>query len=246
MCSLVDRWNWTIPLTISLRGGALWEWNYLIHKLTNLPQELITVGPSSIVWPLEASGCFLVNSLRRALTQVKFPGYMNFPHNIIWESSAPTNVQSFCWRVYHGKIATQDKLQRRGFQVANRCALCLVDSESEDHLFLQCDFDMLVWARISSKLSIFGPLHATIRECISAWKGMNYIYEFQTSMKVSLHAIMWFLWLEWNEKIFSDKAKTTEEVVRRIMLNTGNWLTIAGFFSVTKQGRWNQITFDPG
>ncbi|CAN0926381.1 LINE-1 reverse transcriptase homolog [Linum grandiflorum] len=246
LCSFNDRWIWNIPLSTTLRGGALTEWQHLLNRLASMPADFLTAGPDSIVWPLEISSVFSVKSLRLALTSEKFPGEIRFPHSTIWNKGAPSKVQCFCWQVYLGKIASQDNLQKRGFLLANRCVLCYKELESIDHMFLSCEFTMSIWRKTSSALSIHGPLSSSVCDVISSWKGLNCISTFQVAMKGILHSILWFIWLERNDRIFKGKEKSSNAVFRRIMLNVGNWSYAAGFFSLERQRQWSHFIFDPG
>ncbi|CAN1269770.1 hypothetical protein LINPERPRIM_LOCUS13704 [Linum perenne] len=128
-----DR-TWQIPMTISLRGGALQEWHLLLNRLEELPEFVISSRPAYIVWPLHALATFSVASLRRQKTEELFPGDRSFPHSLIWRKGVPTKIQGFCWLTFHGKIASLDNLQRRGFLLANRCVLCCRCSETIDQL----------------------------------------------------------------------------------------------------------------
>ncbi|CAN1192966.1 hypothetical protein LINPERHAP2_LOCUS41798 [Linum perenne] len=118
LCRLVSYslWRrWHIPLTTTLRGGALEEWNQLMLQLDELPEGILTAGPAAPIWPLEASSQFSVRSLRGSLISDKFPGSLAFPHEVIWLNGVPPKVQAFCWMVSHSKIASLDNLQKRGF-----------------------------------------------------------------------------------------------------------------------------------
>ncbi|CAN1257445.1 Transposon TX1 uncharacterized 149 kDa protein [Linum perenne] len=196
LCFVHNRRSWNIPLTTTLRGGALAEWNQLMARLGQIPEGLITAGPASPIWPLETSGCFSVRSLRRSLTLDKFPGDPSFPMHSIWLAGVPSKVQAFCWMVFHSKIASLDNLQKRGFHLANRCVLCCKDEESVNHLFLRCEFAMSIWNRISSALSIFGPRANCVSNAFLEWKGMNCFPSFQGGSGFVLHAFLWFIWLE--------------------------------------------------
>ncbi|CAN1311894.1 Putative ribonuclease H protein At1g65750 [Linum perenne] len=161
--SLSPRRSWQIPLNNTLRGGAWREWQHLLNRLEELPEDLITEGPAFIVWPLEASARFSVASLRRQLVDESFPGDPSFPHSLIWIKEVPTKIQGFCWTTFHMKIASLDNLQKRGFQLANWCVLCHKGTESIDHMFIHCDYSSSVWNRLSSTLSIIGPRSPTIQ-----------------------------------------------------------------------------------
>ena len=130
-------------------------------------------GPSSIVWPLELAGVFSVRSYRAALSGQRFPGSNHFPHDTVWSNIVPSKIQNFIWMVFHGKIATIDNLQRRGFHMVGRCVMCNRHYELVDHLFLGCDFSGTIWNRLSSALSLIGPFHDDVVSFLLAWKGMN-------------------------------------------------------------------------
>ncbi|CAN1808097.1 hypothetical protein LINPERHAP1_LOCUS25286 [Linum perenne] len=218
--SLSPRRSWQIPLNNTLRGGAWREWQHLLNRLEELPEDLITAGPAFIVWPLEASARFSVASLRRQLVDESFPGDPSFPHSLIWIKEVPTKIQGFCWTTFHMK--------------------------SIDHMFIHCDYSSSVWNRLSSTLSIIGPRSSTIQELFLAWKGLNCVPRFTDAMKVLLHAYCWFVWLERNERIFKERSRDSRHTFVRIMLNVGRWMTAADLFSVDRFNCWNNFIYDPG
>ncbi|CAN1121444.1 Putative ribonuclease H protein At1g65750, partial [Linum perenne] len=186
LCSFDSGWIWNIPLTTSLRGGALEEWNQLLEYLARLPPDFVTGGPAWIIWSLEGSGAFSVRSLRLWLSKDRFQGSLECPHHTIWAKGVPPKIQSFCWMVWHKKIASVDNLQRRGMTLVNRCAMCEKNLESVDHLFIHCEFAVAVWNRVSSILSLFGPRNEDVRGLFAAWKGMNCIPIFENVVGVVL------------------------------------------------------------
>ncbi|CAN0891450.1 Putative ribonuclease H protein At1g65750 [Linum grandiflorum] len=244
--SFDDRRRWSIPLTTTLRGGALLEWEQLQHRLEELPADFLTAGPASICWPLETSSIFSVRSMRNMIHSEKFSGISGFPMDIIWEKSAPTKVQGFCWMVFYGKIATLDNLQRRGMQLANRCVMCGICNETVEHLLIHCTFSAKVWTKLSSAISLFGPHQWEICDFIQAWEGMRCDSRFNDAMKVLMHATFWCLWLERNDRIFNDKVKSSQQVFHKIVWSVCSWLGAAGVFSVDKQVSWTRCLFDPG
>ncbi|CAN1346171.1 Putative ribonuclease H protein At1g65750 [Linum perenne] len=246
MFSVNSRCQWQIPLSTTLRGGALREWNHLLQRLDSLPADFIKEGPAHIYWPLESSGTFSVRSLRTRLAQEAVAEVLLFPHEVIWSKPAPIKVQAFLWMVYHKKLATIDNLQRRGIPLVNRCPLCLTCLESVDHLLWQCSFTVEVWQWISSTLSLYGPFSHDVRGLIAGWKGMNCIPLFSEVTSVLLHAFLWCSWLERNDRVFKDKATTAKQVAIRALFNVGRWLSAWKVFSSDRFRCWNSFIFDPG
>ncbi|CAN1781791.1 Putative ribonuclease H protein At1g65750 [Linum perenne] len=245
LCFVSDRRRWSIPLSTTLRGGALDDWNSLITHLEELPEELITAGPAAPSWPLESSGRFSVSSLRRSLTFDIFPGDPSFPQDTIWLAGVPPKIQALCWMAFHSKIASLDNLQKRGFQLANMCVLCAKDEESIIHLFFRCEFSMSIWNRISSVLSIFGPRGNSVSNALTEWKGMNCSPSFQGGSRLVFHAFLWFVWLERNNRIFNDISARESQIYFRIMLNVGRWMVTATLFPADNMQSWIRLIFDP-
>ncbi|CAN1243527.1 hypothetical protein LINPERPRIM_LOCUS5717 [Linum perenne] len=148
--------------------------------------------------------------------------------------------------VWHGKIASIDNLQKRGMIMTNWCALCQKDAESVDHLFSQCHFASEVWDRVSSKLSLFGPRNGNVKGLFSAWKGMNCTPSFPESSRVVIHGVVWYIWLERNERVFKDVRRSEFQVSQRVLCNIGRWLGAARVFSEPRLSRWYEFIFDPG
>ncbi|CAN1725453.1 hypothetical protein LINPERHAP1_LOCUS91 [Linum perenne] len=214
--------------------------------LDAIPTDTFTSGPSSVIWPLDPTGCFSVSSLRRSLAKEKLSGVPLFPHETIWCSTVPSKFICFSWRVYFKKIATIDNLQRKGLQLVNRCALCLSHLESVDYIFLHCDFTSMVWNQLSSALSIFGPKPVDMADLVIAWKGMNCVSILAPTMKVFLHAFFWFIWKERNDRIFNDSSHRPHFLAFRILSTIDDWLLASGKFSPSSAGVWRRLLFDNG
>ncbi|CAN0921772.1 hypothetical protein LINGRAHAP2_LOCUS32762, partial [Linum grandiflorum] len=246
LCSFHDSRSWSIPLRFVLRGGAREEWNRLVAHLASIPADFISAGPAYIVWPLETSGVFSVSSLRNVSSTQRFPGNSYFPHEVVWYHCVPSKIQCFIWMVFHKKIATIENLQRRGFHLAGRCVLCYNHGETIDHIFLHCAFTRDIWRRFSSVLSIHGPVTANVDGFITAWKGMNFISRFNVVMRVMMHATLWSVWLERNNRIFRDESRTTNQIFHKIMRLVGSWLHSWGLFSDMLLSDWHRVVLDTG
>ncbi|KAJ9691389.1 hypothetical protein PVL29_013542 [Vitis rotundifolia] len=57
-----------------------------------------------------------------------------FPNRCIWVDKVPTKVSFFAWEATWGKILTLDRLQKRGWQLPNRCFLSGCEEENVNHI----------------------------------------------------------------------------------------------------------------
>ncbi|CAN0912200.1 Transposon TX1 uncharacterized 149 kDa protein [Linum grandiflorum] len=198
----VDRNQWTIGLSISLRGGALEELNRLQELLQNLPPDIISSGPPRLRWRHDERNGFSVHSFKSSLLDSKFPGADDYPASTVWVSTVPTKVCCFVWLASNNSIATMDNLHRRGCVVPNRCVLCCVAEESVSHLLLHCSFSNLVWFRLCRVWGDFAPLPSDVLHVLKGWKDGNCVASFGRFRRVVCHSIWWFIWLERNDRIF--------------------------------------------
>ncbi|CAN1279152.1 hypothetical protein LINPERPRIM_LOCUS16904, partial [Linum perenne] len=181
----------------------------------------------------------------KLLLAERFPGSNSFPASWIWASSAPSKVQFFCWLVFRNRIATIDNLQRRGFAFPNRC-VCELEAESADHIFIQCRFSSQVWSKLSSTLSIHGPMPSSLGALLLMWKDMNWALDFSVAKKVLLHSFFWHIWLERNDRIFKDACRSVQQVFIRIWMAIARWLHSFGRFDDSKRREWVRLCFDNG
>lgn len=84
-------------------------------------------------WSISRKGKFTIKSLYLAMIN---QGSTDFPHKGIWMSSIPLKVSFFIWNIVMNKILSIDHLQNRGWNLANRCVICMREEESVDHLLV--------------------------------------------------------------------------------------------------------------
>ncbi|CAN1816063.1 Putative ribonuclease H protein At1g65750 [Linum perenne] len=227
LCPL-DRSQWRIPMTTTLRGGAERERRDLMQFLDAIPESVLSEGPATLNWPLEKSGCFTVRSLARRIIKRSFEGCVEFPTEVVWASHVPTKVSCLVWKVAHESLATVDKLRLRGLSMPNRCVMCCADGESVRHLFWTCQFAREVWSFFSSRLSVFGPLPIDAKGFLWAWKGLNCDNPFEPCFRILVHSVLWVLWSERNSRIFRDRSDNVQAVVSRIAYWVGLWCRVGG------------------
>ncbi|CAN1299772.1 Putative ribonuclease H protein At1g65750 [Linum perenne] len=234
----VDRLQWDIPLSGTLRGGAERERVALLELLNTIPPSLISEGPAFLVWPLERSGVYSVRSLARRMILQQFPGCSSFPAEMVWMEHVPTKVAGFVWQVVHKKVSTVDNLIRRGLIIPNMCVMCGSDAESVDHLFGGCSFASQVWSYFSSRLSLFGPFPLGVKDWLWAWKGMSCSSGFNSCVRMLIHGFLWGLWGERNDRIFRDIGSTPKAVACRIVVLVGRWCVAGGLMGRDRFGLW--------
>ncbi|CAL1371006.1 unnamed protein product [Linum trigynum] len=235
-----DRIFWDLPLKVNLRGGAERERVNLMNLLDSLPSSSFPAGPERLRWnPSPASG-FSVKSMFQQLAIERFPREANFPHKVIWQQIVPSKVCIFMWMVYHKKIATVDNLKRKGWCLANRCALCEADEETVDHIFCQCNFAVEIWNILRNFVDI-GDIRANvtdIAETLRTWPVSTPENSKQWCTRIALHAYCWTVWLERNSRTFNDEKIPQRVIVYKIGRAIHSWLTAGKKVDVFDAGTW--------
>ena len=120
-----------------------WEVDLVERFLSTIQGKRVFMDSKDrMLWKETKNGKFFVKSLYGALqTRNSVP----FPWSIIWNPCVPSKVGFFAWEALWGKVLTLDQLKRRGWTLANRCFLCLVEEESIDHILIHCSKSKVLW-----------------------------------------------------------------------------------------------------
>ncbi|RVW78710.1 hypothetical protein CK203_048472 [Vitis vinifera] len=105
---------------------------------------LVSLGPSMIrrvLWTETKNEKFFVKSLYVAL---ELGGVVPFPRSIIWNPCEPS----------------------KGWSLANRCFLCLIDEESIDHILIHCTKARVLWELLFALFGVTWVLPLTVRETL--------------------------------------------------------------------------------
>ena len=137
-----------------IRAFNDWELDLVGDLLTVLRGYILTLEEVSVTWKGGRNGKFGVKEAYRLLIT---PNYISFSKNCIWVVRVPTKVVFFAWEAMWGKVLTLDRLQKRGWQLPNRCYLCSCEEETVNHILLHCrvvrvllgDCLCLVWLLVS-------------------------------------------------------------------------------------------------
>ena len=106
------------------------------------------------------------------------------------------------WEAAWGKVFTLDRLQKRGWQLPNRCYLCGSEKENVNHLLIHCTVARVLWEIV---LGLFGAqwvFPETVKEVVLSWKG-SFVGKKRKKIWRSIPLfIFWTVWKERNKLAF--------------------------------------------
>ena len=90
--------------------------------------------------------------------------------NNLWNRSTLPKIDTFAWTLAHSRILTSENLQKRGMAGPFRCPLCMEESETISHLFLQCTYTKSVWEEVLKPLGGGVRLPDSIQDWFISWE----------------------------------------------------------------------------
>lgn len=92
------------------------------------------------------------------------------PWELIQTIYIPPKVAVFTWLVFRRACLTQERLQRRGFQICSRCLLCGQEVETNEHFFIHFKITTNLWQLFFCILGVSWVVPKTTFVLFSSWK----------------------------------------------------------------------------
>ncbi|XP_074314399.1 uncharacterized protein LOC141649614 [Silene latifolia] len=115
-------------------------------------------------------------------------------------------------------LPTVDLLISRGLILINRCVLCQAVAESHEHLFFSCTFSQDVWN------ALLQWMHLCSRS-VNLWSKFRWMAQTKSQRhwknmwrKACLAAVIYYLWQERNQRIFTGHQNSTAALLSQIQL----------------------------
>jgi len=139
--------------------------------------------------------------------------------NCYWSWYLPPKIKFFTWMLIEHKINTWDILLRKGWTGPSYCHLCQRDSESINHLFINCQFFKQVWTITTSALKSHSSWDSSkIADCFEAWTNIKHHH---TNLPPF---ICWTVWLERNSTIFNNTIPSTRATAHKTLGLYHSWM----------------------
>ncbi|CAK9136531.1 unnamed protein product [Ilex paraguariensis] len=100
-----------------------------------------------LIWKLTDSGEFTVKS---AWQRVRNSVEIDRVASVIWKQSASPSARHLSWKIYKNAVLVDSNFQRIGVMLASKCVLCGHAVESVEHVFIQCEYSVFIWRKISA------------------------------------------------------------------------------------------------
>ncbi|XP_042065470.1 uncharacterized protein LOC121808982 [Salvia splendens] len=152
-------------------------------------------------WSLTSHGEFSVTSAWESI-RTRLPKRDIF--GLIWNQGLTPTMSVFIWRLLFGRLPVDEKLQRRGIELASRCQCCRSPSvESLSHVFFFLSQSAVsAWEYFDAWFpSSHTPIHTSTDIELRLGHWLRSSFQRAPAMHISflvLCLIAWFLWTERN------------------------------------------------
>lgn len=114
----------------------------------------------------------------------------------------PLKVKILVWLTFLDRIHTKNNLIKKGvINYGNTCVFCNNENETGNHIFLNCQFVLSIWASLKHNLKV-SNLPDNIKDLMTVWRETNVDRKIRMEWDISVAALIWNVWNERNKRIF--------------------------------------------
>jgi len=158
-------------------------------------------------WILDESGRLTLKSARTFFLD---PGVSCGWGKFIWSSYILPSKTLVLWKVFHGRLPTDQHIQNKGLYICSMCTLCEKHEDSIQHLFFECANALRIWSWVRH---IFSTYHFSNKDDL-----LSFIKSDVSSLVklIKLAVITFSIWMIWrmrNYAHFQDKIEVSRAIL---------------------------------
>ncbi|KAJ9705958.1 hypothetical protein PVL29_003867 [Vitis rotundifolia] len=200
-----------------------WELDLIGDLLILLRDFRTSSEEDSVFWKEGNHDTFRVKDAFRLLDA---PNVTAFPIKCIWVDKVPTKVAFFAWEASWGKILTLDRLQKRGWQLANCCFLCGCIEENVNHILIYCTVVRTLWDIVLALVGVQWVFPETVKEVLWSWRG-SFVGRKRKRIWNSIPlCIFWTVWKERNRLAFRGGHLDIQKLKNSFVCNLWSWARV--------------------
>ena len=201
-----------------------WELEEVQVFLGTVNSQSISPNLSDRIWWKEAkNGSFSIKTCFDLLEGVR---QQSVPIKMLWNPIIPTKVGFFAWEVWWDKILTMDRLKKRGFFLASRCALCGKDEESLEHLLIHYPKVWCIWTAIFSLSGGGWVCHFLVKDLMLGWLHLPLRKKDAKLWRTVPLCLIWAIWKERNRVMFEDEVFSKTRLKSCFLFSFSSWASL--------------------
>lgn len=141
----------------------------------------------------------------------------------IWKIQTPPKIKNFLWKVLSEAVPVADLILKRGLKMDGRCQLCGLEGELIQHVLFQCDPARQVWALSGIPHPEWSFTAGSLYSNIYSLLNTKLIRRGENENKRAWPWVIWRIWKNRNDFIFSGNRWELEETQRKARLEADEW-----------------------
>lgn len=117
------------------------------------------------------------------------------------------------------------------YSFSDMCCFCVRERESVDHIFLHLGLASYIWGYFFKKCNVAWCTPISLGELTEAWRGSPLVGCELILWKIIPFSILWSIWKEMNEGIFSRKESSWEDILSKVSMRIAHWACARKEFS---------------
>ncbi|KAF6148117.1 hypothetical protein GIB67_011892 [Kingdonia uniflora] len=198
---IIFEGRWSIPYNLQLIFD---RFGVDIHSI-----KINHHKPDRRVWKPDLIGKF---STKGAFETIRNKGQQNLWFKFLFRSAIHPRLSMWGWRLCHGKLPTDDNVQKKGITLASHCCLCANNSESIHHLFWDCSLSNCLWTWLEDLFQV-QILDKNLKSFLKIGDSMS------PYLKDLWFGAVWggtnLIWLARNNNIFEEKSFSLDQEKRK-------------------------------
>ena len=136
-----------------------------------------------------------------------------FQNNLV-NDLLPRQCRDFNWKLFHGQINTESRLQRMSLS-DGKCKICCVHVENLDHLLYECEGVVKIWEEIHNIVITAFNINLTI-DLLCVLAGVLEDYKECKLINVLLSITRWEIWKRRNTNRYENVLIPIDVTMYRI------------------------------
>ncbi|CAN1141633.1 Putative ribonuclease H protein At1g65750 [Linum perenne] len=193
-----------------------------VEAITKIPLRHLE-GQDKIIWHLDKIGTYSVRSGYRwwiehvsDLRTHRVQG----PWTNLWAAEVPPKFKIMTWLLARNIVPTRAVLRHRHIDVPHECGMCDSGSETNMHLFGQCDYALNVWEEAGVGRFVYERMDQS--STFQQWLDLV-LNSGECDQIEKIMALLWSLWRERNARVWRNEKLPAFVITRLAMEGLTDW-----------------------
>ncbi|XP_071713666.1 uncharacterized protein [Rutidosis leptorrhynchoides] len=216
-------WHWIN--IVKLKGRSYWDvghesndswgWKQML-ELRDIMKPHIFKDDNGVIWWISNDNKRKQYSTSQVWKDLGCNGLKVDWYGVVWYPQITPKHAFILWLAMQNRLSTQDRLRKWYPKVQFECSFCAKQEDSLSHLFFKCEFTNQVWENIKNMLVYKGMYNDLLRIVHDMAKYPAYKDIRNVLNKVAIGAVVYYIWVERNRRLFRHVKKTVDEVSMEI------------------------------